>query len=180
MFLNHTPTLAGRPWLPDLVVNEANWHPIFQKCRWYNLKRRVVDGFPVNGRLNPGLPSDAIWTVDEPVIWAALGPCLEMASRVFVASLGLPFWDAILDAQPMTHIWQEKRGLGVGINDVPYKATDRDTGNQRSVEELSALFATYARYITFSFFPVPDDLSGKLNGTSSLSLLNVEHYLGRR
>lgn len=178
MILNHNPTFAGKPWLPDLAHNENKWHPIFQKCRWYDLKRRVTDGFPVSGSLNPALPPGAIWTVDEPVIWAALRPCLEMASRIFVTSLGLPFWDAILDAQPMTHIWEEKHGLTEGLQDVtPYKAVDRDPRNQRSVGELSALFAAYARHITFSFSPVPDDLGGKPFGTLFFSMLSVEHYL---
>lgn len=169
MILNHNPTLAGQPFLPDddPPEDEPPCHPIFQKCRWYDLKRPVSEGFPATGTLDPDLPAGALWSVDEPVVWAALRPCLRMASRVFEASLALPFWDAILDAQPgtATHRWDEKRGLGEGLRDVPHRAVDRHPRDQRSQEALRRHFDTYARHIAFSFFPVPDAVNSKAAGT---------------
>lgn len=166
MILNHTPTLTGEPWVPDIFETEINRHPIFQKCRWYDLKRLVADGFPINGTLNSNLPAGAIWSVDEPVVWAVLRPCLDMASRIFEASLTLPFWDAILDVQPSTHLWHEKAGLGDNLKDQPYKALDRDPTNRcSSPTELRDQFTTYARHIAFSFMPIPDDLNRKPAGT---------------
>lgn len=140
--------------------------------------RPVADGFPVNGKLDPRLPVGAIWSVDEPVIWDALRPCMDVASRIFVASLGLPFWDAMLDAQPGTHLWQEKMGYREGLKDQPYKAVDRDPKDQGEPKVLKALFNSYARYITFSFFPVPDDVNSKPG--MSVSMLGISDHRALR
>lgn len=166
MMLNHNPMLAGKVWLPDAMEeDETDWHPVFRKCRWYDLRRNVADGFPINGRLNPNLPAGAIWSVDEPVIWDVLRPCLEMASRIFVASLYLPFWDAVLDTQPGTHEWNGKERAGDGIQGVPYLAVDRQPSRKRDPRDLRALFDTYARHIAFSFYPVPDEVNPAPFGT---------------
>lgn len=168
MILNYNPTQAVLPAWPKFDIIEARWHPIFKKCRWYDLRRPVADGFPSNGTLDPRLPPGAIWTVDEPVIWEALRPCLEMASRIFAASLNLPFWDALLNVQPMRDIWSDKDGLAHDIMERPYLAIDPDGTDQyprRDWDQLIDIFADYAKDMTFSFFPVPDDPSYETEGT---------------
>lgn len=165
MILNHNPVFQERLWLPDIADDEAQWHPIFHKCRWYDLRRNVADGFPTNGRLNPNLSAGAIWSVDEPVIWDVLRPCLEMANRIFVASFEFPFWDAILDAQPGSHIWKGKERSGDGVQDVPYLAVDPKPSLQSSRDDLQKKFTDFARHIAFSFYPVPDEVNPDSFGT---------------
>lgn len=151
---NNNPALLGGKRMPDFEIDESKWHPFFQKNKWFDLKHKIVDDFPTNGKIDSRLPADAIWSVDEPVIWEALRPCIEMANRVFQQSLKHPFWDAILAG---THEWTAKMGQEEGMSESPYLAEDRDPAVRMPEEELKKNLLEYSKYFAISFMPLPDD-----------------------
>ena len=67
----------------SLTVDHTQWHPIFRKERWYDLKS------PVD--LNDQSMTAPVWSVDNPDVFYELGMCVEMANKIFDQALGSKF-----------------------------------------------------------------------------------------
>lgn len=161
--LNHNPHM--RAWSTDIAVDESTWLPLLQKERWYNLNRRVAEGFP--GRLDSRLNAESTWSVDDPVIWDVLKPYVALASRLLDTSLDLPFWDAMLSVSRGLTEWNPT-AQRTNLEEPLHLAQNRRFGQRQTRDELRALLAEYAPYIIISFEPLPDDLLWRGRGMCAL------------
>lgn len=67
-----------------LTVNEAGWCEVFARERWFDLHVKVKGKLP---NTVGAIGDDDIWSVDNPVIWNEMRPCLELADRLLKASV---------------------------------------------------------------------------------------------
>ena len=72
-----------------LVVKEVEWYPVFRKNRWIDYNVKLSESGIELPRKNGG--RDAIWSVDNPVVWEELRPCIELANRLLGQAVGGPW-----------------------------------------------------------------------------------------
>lgn len=72
----------------SLTIEESNWLPLLAKKRWYNLNQPLTP--TQNETLDRRLTADATWSVDDPILWEALSPAIQLASNLLRATVHHP------------------------------------------------------------------------------------------
>jgi hypothetical protein len=86
-----------------LRVTPPLWHPCLRRDRWFDLSERIKDYVP-----QAIVHQDAIFSVDEPAVWIALAPVIELANHFLTASAWTSFLDALVWGNPQQ--WTEAGG----------------------------------------------------------------------
>jgi hypothetical protein len=79
-----------------IVVDESQWLNTFKKSRWVNCTEKIYDYEP--GCIAMGLTPTDTFSVDNPIVWRELSPCIELANRF----LKLSFHGRWYDPSPNT------------------------------------------------------------------------------
>lgn len=82
-------SLRGTP-PTGMNINEDNWLPLFAKKRWYNLNRPISQ--ELWGPLDRYVDANATWSVDNPLLWDAMRPAIELSDRLMRATLLHPLY----------------------------------------------------------------------------------------
>lgn len=129
-------------------VDERNWHPVFAKDRWYDLRLPIADGtfFP---RAPPGINPSDVWSVDVQRVWEELRVSLELANRwlrhmakgLWLNNMFNEQWVEWMEAEPLPFELDEPSLLGPNLKPWKIAVKNKDYDSEKTLKDIAEQLA---------------------------------------
>ncbi|KAM0272604.1 hypothetical protein ACHAQH_008614 [Verticillium albo-atrum] len=98
----HNPAWSNGPVLDaNLPADERSWLNVFRKYNWCTFQRPILETSP--GLAAAGFGPAVEWDVDNPVVWGALSPSIELANRIILQSFKTLWMQAFMTPANWVH-----------------------------------------------------------------------------